>query len=220
MAILDRITAKALAVRVIPNVAPDYSRLLGLSSTQHSLGLISADNDDALYVAIDEATKMADVHVVYAHSFYAGARHSSGLLSGEVIALLAGPSPDEVNSGLRAAIRYLEENACWYSANADGSIAFFPHVIARAGVYLAKLCDVPIGTPLAYLVAPPLEGSIGLDVALKAANVRICSYTAPPSETNYMGAILTGSQPDCQAAAAAFQIAILEVAAHPIELSS
>jgi ethanolamine utilization protein EutL len=216
MAILDPIKAQALAVRVIPHVAPDYAQLLGLSPQQPSLGLITADNDDALYVAVDEATKMADVQVIYAHSFYAGARHSSGLLSGEIIALLAGPSPDEVSSGLRAAVRYLEEEACWYAANADGSIAFFPHVIARAGSYLAKVCSVPPGSPLAYLVAPPLEGSLGLDTVLKAANVRVCSYTAPPSETNFMGAILTGSQSDCQAAAAAFQNAILDVAANPI----
>jgi len=215
MATLDRIGAKALAVRLIPNIAPDYSRLLGLSATQCSLGMITADNDDALYVAIDEATKMADVQVVYAHSFYAGTRHSSGLLSGEIIALLAGPSPDEVGAGLRAAVHYLEEKACWYSANTDHSIAFFAHVIARAGTYLSKMCSVPIDTPLAYLVAPPLEGSFGLDAALKAASVRVCSFTAPPSETNYMSAILTGSQPDCLTAAAAFQTAVLDVAAHP-----
>ena len=78
MAILDPIPAKALAVRLISQVAPDYARKLGLRPGQRCLGLITADNDDAIYVSIDEATKMADVEVVYAHSFYAGARHASG----------------------------------------------------------------------------------------------------------------------------------------------
>ncbi len=217
MGIMDPIIANPLAVRVIPQAASDYAKLLNLKPEQHSLGLITADNDDALYVSIDEATKMADVEVIYAHSFYAGARHSSGPLSGEIIAILAGPNPDEIHAGLDAAIRYLKHNAWWYSANLDGSIAFFPHVIAQAGAYLSKVSNISPGSPIAYLVAPPLEGSLALDAALKAADVQIVSYTPPPSETNYMGVILTGDQSSCEAAALAFQQCILEVASNPID---
>ena len=93
MAILDPLPANALAVRLIPSVAPEYARQLGLQPDQRSLGLLTADNDDATYVSIDEATKMADVEVVYAHSFYAGARHASGPLSGEIIALASRTRP-------------------------------------------------------------------------------------------------------------------------------
>jgi ethanolamine utilization protein EutL len=217
MAILDPIPAKALAVRVITQVNPEYARLLGLRPDQRSLGLLTSDNDDATYVSIDEATKMADVDVIYAHSFYAGARHSSGKLSGEIIAILAGPNPDEVRAGLEAAVRYLTTRALWYSANEDGTIAFFPHVIAQTGAYLSGICKIPLGSPIAYLIAPPLEGSMGLDLALKTADVRVVSYTAPPSETNYMGVILTGDQSDCAAAAQAFQNMVLDVAANPLD---
>jgi ethanolamine utilization microcompartment shell protein EutL len=73
MAILDPIYATPLAVRLIPNVDRDFAEKLGLRPEQRSIGLITADNDDATYVAIDEATKMADVEVAYARSFYAGA---------------------------------------------------------------------------------------------------------------------------------------------------
>lgn len=217
MAILDPVPARALAIRVIPNVSFGYAQTLGLHPDQHSLGLITADNDDALYVAIDEATKMADVEVVYAHSFYAGARHASGPLSGEIIALLAGPSPDQVRSGLQAAQHYLENKALWFTANAEGSLTFFPHVISQTGSYLSRLCQLPPGSPVAYLVAPPLEGSLGLDAALKAAAVEIALYTAPPSETNYMGVILSGDQSACQTAAEAFQATVLDVARNPID---
>jgi ethanolamine utilization protein EutL len=217
MAVLDPIFAAPLAVRLIPQVEPAMAGLLGLKSHQRSLGLLTADNDDATYVAIDEATKMANVEVVYAHSFYAGAKHASGLLSGEIIAMLAGPDPEEVRAGLDAALLYLKTRALWYAANAEGSIAFFPHVISQTGTYLSKTAGVPLGAPLAYLVAPPLEGVFALDAALKAADVRLCSYTAPPSETNYMGALLTGDQAACRAAAQAFQDAVLNVAARPID---
>lgn len=216
MSVLDPIFAHALAVRIIPKVSDEYARAIGLEPSQTSLGFITADNDDALYVSIDEATKMADVEVVYAHSFYAGARHSSGIYSGEIIAMLAGPDPTEVKAGLDAAIRYLETRALWYSADAHDGVAFFPHVVSRIGSYLASVSGLPQGAPVAYLVAPPLEGSFALDAALKAAAVRIAAYTAPPSETNFMGVILTGEQSACEAAALAFQEAVLDVAQHPI----
>ncbi len=216
MAVLDPIAARALAVRLIPNVSADLAHLLNLKPHQRSLGVLTADNDDATYVSIDEATKMADVEVVYARSFYAGARHASGLLSGEIIAMLAGPDPAEVHAGLDAAVNYLTTRALWYSANEDGSIAFFPHLISQCGSYLAGVCSVPLKTPLAYLIAPPLEGTLGLDAALKAAAVSVVSYTPPPSETNYMGVILTGDQPACLAAAQAFQDTVLDVARRPI----
>ncbi len=111
----------------------------------------------------------------------------------------------------------MKNEAIWYSANEDASIAFFPHVISRTGSYLSKVCSIAEGEPLAYLVAPPIEGVIALDAALKAAAVRIVAYTAPPSETNYMGAMLTGDQPACKAAAMAFRDAVLEVAANPLK---
>jgi ethanolamine utilization protein EutL len=217
MGVLQPIPAKALAVRTIPNVSPDLARVLGLEPGQRSLGMLTADNDDALYVSIDEATKMADVQVVYAHSFYAGAKHASGLLSGEIIAMLAGPDPAEVRSGLDAALNYLTTQAIWYSANQDASVAFFPHVISQTGSYLSKLCNIPLGSPIAYLVAPPLEGVMALDAALKASAVSIVSYTAPPSETNYMGVILTGDQSACRAAAMAFQDMVLDIAEQPFK---
>jgi ethanolamine utilization protein EutL len=215
MGVLDPIYANPLAVRMIPNVDTGLAEVLNLRPEQRSIGMITADNDDATYVSIDEATKMADVEVVYAHSFYAGAKHSSGLLSGEIIAILAGSTPAEVRAGLNAALAYMKNDAIWYSANEDASIAFFPHLISRTGTYLSKMCNIPVGDPIAYLIAPPLEGIMALDAALKAAAVRIVSYTAPPSETNYMGVLLTGDQPACKAATIAFRDMVLEVAQNP-----
>jgi ethanolamine utilization protein EutL len=217
MAVLDPISARVLAARLIPNTAGGLAEALKLRPEQRSIGLITADSDHALYVAVDDATKMADVQVVYAHSFYAGSRVPSGALSGEVIAILAGPYPEEVSAGLNAARQYLTSRALWYSANAGDSVTFFPHVISQSGGYLSKLCGIPYGSAIAYLVAPPLEGVFAMDAALKAAAVQVVSYTPPPSETNFMRVILTGDQASCRAAAAAFQQTVLDVAARPVE---
>ncbi len=215
MAILDPLYGTPLSVQLIPQVERNFAEQLKLRPDQRSIGLLTVDNDDATYTAIDEATKMADVEVVYAHSFYAGAKHSSGLISGEIMAILAGPDPAEVRAGLNAAVDYIQTRAIWYSANEDASIAFFPHVISRTGTYLSKVCNIPVGSPIAYLVAPPMEGLVALDAALKAAAVEVCSLTMPPSETNYMGVMLTGDQSACRAAALAFQNKVLEVANQP-----
>ena len=215
MAILDPIYATPLAVQLIPQVDRNFADQLKLTPEQRSVGLISADNDDATYVSIDEATKMADVEVIYARSFYAGAKHTSGKWSGEIMAILAGPDPAEIRAGLNAAVDYMKNKAIWYSANDDDSIAFFPHVISRTGSYLSKVCNIPQGSPIAYLIATPNEGLVALDAALKAADVTIVSLTMPPSETNYMGVMLTGDQPACRAAAMAFQDKVLEVANNP-----
>ncbi|MBM4281694.1 MAG: BMC domain-containing protein, partial [Deltaproteobacteria bacterium] len=65
-----------------------------------SLGLVTVDQDDSTYIALDEATKHAPVDVVFARSFYAGSRHASGPYSGEILGVLAGADPDHVAAGL------------------------------------------------------------------------------------------------------------------------
>ena len=215
MPTLDPLFGTPLSVQLIPQVDRNLAEQLKLTPEQRSIGLLTVDNDDATYTAIDEATKNADVEVVYARSFYAGAKHSSGLLSGEIMAILAGPNPAEVRAGLNSAVDYIKTKAIWYSANEDDSIAFFPHLISRTGSYLSKTCNIPLGSPIAYLVAPPMEGVVALDAALKAAAVEVVALTMPPSETNYMGVMLTGDQPACQAAVLAFQNKVLEVASQP-----
>ncbi|HEX2805263.1 MAG TPA: ethanolamine utilization microcompartment protein EutL [Kineosporiaceae bacterium] len=218
MAVLDPIKPTILATRVIPNVDRSLAAKLGLRDDQRSLAIVTCDIDDSLYVSLDEATKAADVEVVYAHSFYAGSAHASGPLSGESIGILAGPSPAEARAGLAACIDYARDKAWFTSADDGGDLAFFAHPISRTGSYLSKEAGVPAGTPLAYLIAPPLEATYALDAALKAADVELKVWFAPPSETNFSGGHLVGSQSAVVAACNAFRDAVLEVAAQPREV--
>jgi ethanolamine utilization protein EutL len=215
MAILDPIKPTILSARSIPNVHRNFAAKLGLTADQRSLGILTCDIDDALYVALDEATKAAEVDVVYAHSFYAGSGHASGPLSGEIIGILAGPDPAEVRAGLTAAIDHAEQVAWFHTADEAGDLAFFAHTISRTGRYLSVEAGVEEGEPLAYLIAPPIEATIGVDAALKAADVELKVWFEPPSETNFSGGLLTGSQAACRAACQAFQDAVLDVARDP-----
>ncbi|RRD04984.1 microcompartment protein EutL [Arachnia propionica] len=215
MAILEPIKPTILAARIISNVDRGFAKHLELGDEHRALALVTCDIDDALYVSLDEATKFAEVDVVYAKSFYAGSAHASGPLSGEIIGILAGPTPAEVRSGLDACIAHCEEEAFFYAADEAGELAFFPHLISSTGTYLSKEAGIRPGEALAYLIAPPLEATYALDAAMKAAEVEMKVFFAPPSETNFAGGLLTGSQSACRAACSAFQDAVLDIAASP-----
>ena len=89
--------------------------------------------------------------------------------------------------------------------------------ISRTGSYLSETCGIQEGEAIAYLIAPPLEAMYGVDAALKAADVRLCVLYAPPSETNFGGGLLTGSQSACKSACDAFAAAVEFVADNPID---
>ncbi|SFB28395.1 ethanolamine utilization microcompartment protein EutL [Clostridium frigidicarnis] len=205
-----------LSVKIISNVSPEMAAKLELEPHHKSLGLITADSDDVTYTALDEATKSAEVDVVYAKSMYAGAANASTKLVGEVIGILAGPSPAEVRSGLNAAMDFMENGSHFVSANEDNSICYYAHCVSRTGTYLSKVAGIKEGEALAYLVAPPLEAMYALDAALKAADVEMVEFFGPPTETNFGGGLLTGSQSACKAACDAFAEAVKSVAQSPI----
>lgn len=214
----DVIQVKILATRMIANVSEALAERLGLRDSHRSIGIITTDCDDATYCALDEATKKAQVEVVYAKSMYAGAGNASTKYAGEVIGILAGPNPAEVTSGLQAAVSFLESGVGFQNANEDGSVVYFAHTVSRTGSYLSQMAGVNEGEALAYLIAPPLEAVVGLDEAMKAADVTLAALYEPPSETNFGGGLLTGSQSACRAAALAFEAAVLDIAQKPREV--
>ena len=93
----------------------------------------------------------------------------------------------------------------------------FPHVIASLGEYLSREAGLSPGAPMAYLVAPPIEATIGLDAALKAADVRAVRVVTPPTETNFACAWLTGSLDACEAAAVAYAASVVAIARQPVQ---
>ena len=214
----DPLKTKVLSVRIIPHADPMMLEALEVPEIYRSLGVITTDCDDVSYTALDEATKKARVDVVYAKSMYAGAANANTALAGEFIGILAGENPEEVRSGLEAAMAYIENDACFYSANDEDSIAYFAHCISRTGSYLSKQADVAEGTAMAYLIAPPLEAMVALDAALKAAAVEMKAFFGPPTETNFAGGLLVGDQAACQAACDAFAATVCQIADDPLVL--
>lgn len=202
-----------LALQYIPNASPALCRELGAPQGYPSLGLITTDCDDATYIALDEATKAADVKVCYGRSLYAGAANASTPYAGEVIGILCAATPDAMRSGMEAAVAALRR----IGFEDIGGIPCLAHTVSSTGSYLSAEAGIRQGSALAYLIAPPLESMYGLDAALKASDVRLCKLYAPPSETNFGGGLLTGTQSACEAACEAFRNAVAKIAQNPIE---
>ena len=201
------------ATRLIPNAAPALCEKLGIASSMRALALITTDCDDATYIALDAATKAADVEVSYGRSFYGGAANATTPNTGEVIGILSAMTPGAAKSGLQAAISALSHIG--FEEYRD--VSFLAHTVSSCGSFLSKEANIPLGAALAYLIAPPLESMVGLDAALKAADVKLCKLYEPPSETNFGGGLLTGSQSACDAACDAFRAAVEQIAAQPTE---
>lgn len=207
------IPVKVLAVKYLANASAALCRELGAPEGAPSLGLLTTDCDDATYIALDAATKAAEVEVAYGRSFYAGAGNASTPNAGEVIGILAGQTPGAVKSGMEAALSELSR----VGFQEVNGVPFLAHTVSSVGSFLAKEAGVPVGTAIAYLIAPPLEGMYAMDAALKAADVRLQKLYAPPSETNFGGGLLSGTQSACDAACAAFAEGVAEVARQAVE---
>ena len=207
------IPVKVLAVRYLANASSVLAKGLGAPKGYPSLAMLTTDCDDATYIALDAATKAADVQVSYGRSFYAGAANASTPNAGEVIGILAGATPSAVRSGMEAALGALQR----IGFEEVGGVPYLAHTVASVGSFLAKEAGVSAGSAVAYLIAPPLEGMYAMDAALKAADVKLCKLYAPPSETNFGGGLLSGTQSACEAACVAFAQSVAEVARMPIE---
>ena len=139
------IPVKILALSFIPNASPALCDALGISRERPSLGLITTDSDDATYIALDEATKAADVTVSYGRSFYAGAANASTPYAGEVMGILSASTPGAVRSGMAAVTAALER----IGFDETGKIPYLAHTVSSCGSFLSGEAGVREGAALA-----------------------------------------------------------------------
>ena len=210
---------KILSIKLIPQTDLQLLHSFGVKGKPGgSLGLITCDMDDALFTALDEATKDSQVEVIYAKSFYAGSAHASGPLSGEAIGIFQGEDPQNVIDALMSCKNNLEQKAWFYKTQGAVEIPFFPMVISSLGHYLSKEAGLKAGDAMAYLIAPPIESVLGIDAALKAADVKLVKHFKPPTETNFGGGYLSGDLHEVEAAARAFSEMMIKLSQNKMDL--
>lgn len=211
----DRIPTTILSIQEIPNGDAAFLLHLAVPQGHRSLGLITTDCDDVSYAALDEATKR---------------RRSRWYMQGVCTPDRRMPAPLwrenlSVSSRERTRRRYAADwRLLWnlfvrtqplFPLTRRDRVVYFAHCISRSGSYLSREAGVEEGTPIAYLIAPPVEAMVGLDAALKAADVTLQKFYGPPTETNFAGGLLAGSQAACRAACEAFADAVRKVAQVP-----
>ena len=204
------IKAKVLSAKIIANTDIGLLQKLRLNTSERSIGIITTDCDDVSYVALDEATKKARVKVAYANSMYAGSTNSSTALAGEFIGILSGPNPEEVRSGLDAAIQFIKHDASFYSANKDDSIVYFAHCISRTGSYLSALANIQKGNRW-HIWLHRSRSSVRFRCGIKSSACEIEVYYKPPTATNFGGGLLVGEQEACKAACEVLHVKFVEL---------
>ena len=61
-----------LSQKVIANVTPEFARVYNIPEGHTSVGFFSADNDDIGYLAVDDASKKANIKLIHAETYYGG----------------------------------------------------------------------------------------------------------------------------------------------------
>lgn len=213
-----RLRSRVTMQKVVPNVAREYRELWKIPQEHQSVGIIACDNEDVMWLALDDATKKARIHVVHAETVYGGLDYSWSKFGGEITAIISGEKVADVQDGLRYIRDYIENKAAIYVLNEEEDLGYYADWIPRAGKYYQERLDVKEGESIAYLVSTPVESTYGLDKALKASNTRIVELFRPPSRVNTGGGVVAGTESACKAAVDAFAEAVEYCAFHPMDL--
>lgn len=203
----DLIKAKVVSAKLLTAVEDIMIKKFQLPESHTDIGIFAIETDEAGYVAIDEATKEANITAAYARSSYGGIGCQNG---GQMLGVISGASIDDVKAGLSYIVNFVSSKSGLYSANDDGSITYFAQTVASIGSYFSQRLNLPKGTAIAYVAAPPLEGIIGVDEVLRTTEVTVVEFWDTPTTTNRSGAIFTGTSSDCDAACRTFAEAVIK----------
>lgn len=214
----QKIQAHVTMQKIVPQITKKYRELWEIPENHNSIGLISCDNEDVMWLALDDATKKARIYIVHAETVYGGMAYSWSRYGGEITAILSGETVADVQNGVRYTKDYIENKSAFYMLNEEGTLGYYADWIPRAGKYYQKKLGIPEGTSLAYLISTPVESTYALDKALKASDTKVAEFFLPPTRVNTGGAVLTGTESACRAAAEAFAAAVEYCAFHPMEV--
>ena len=210
----DLLRGKFVSNRLLTDVEDCMLEQYELPEGHIDIGLFTTACDGVGYVAADDATKKANVEVPKIYTTYGGCGKFN---DGQVFGVISGPKVSDVERGLRYVRAFTEQQSTLYSISEDDSTMIYAQCVPRIGRYFSKAYNLPEGSSIAYLIAPAMQGAIGIDEALTQANVEVVRFWSSPTESNMSGAILTGREAQCDIAVKAFRDVIIEAVQVPIE---
>lgn len=209
----DRIKCNIVYSQLLTDVEDVMIKEFALPKGCIDIGVFTTQFDGVGYCAADEATKAANVEVVYIKTLYGA---GAGLNDGQVFGVITGPTVSDIKSGLRYIHDYAENKSSIYSVNNDDTNLIYAQLVPKIGKYFSKTYDLPLGSSLAFLFAPALEGIVGVKEVLKVADVEVVRFFTPPTNSNLSGIIVTGSQSNCKTACEGFKKAIIDCVKNPV----
>ena len=215
---VEKMGVRITSQKIIPHVSEEFAAAYGLPEGDQSVAFFSVDNDDAAYLAADDATKKARVHIVHAETFYGGRSCSWSKYGGSILILMSGPRVDDVRSGMSYVNDFISCRTGLYCFDGDARTEFYAQTIARAGRYSSRAFGVEEGQSYCYLFGNPIESAYAIEKALRAGNTVMTRYWSPPSVSNSCGAVLTGTESACKTATQAYIDALRFATENPMNL--
>lgn len=207
-----------LAQKIIADIRPEFAAYYNLPADHRNVAVFSADNDDAAFVAADDATKKADILVQHASATYAGMKGGWSRYGGCVYVLMSGPRIEDVRTGLRYVNDFINNQSALANFDGIAAFGFYAQCIPRVGSYYGNMLGIPSDSAYAYLLGPPIEANYALDKALKSGDVILARYWYPPAKVNSSGGIIYGTESACKAATQAFIEGLHYAFEHPLDI--
>ena len=213
-----KLEAHVTRMKIIPNVTQYHKDFLEIPEDHRCLGLIACDVENIMYLALDDASKKANVKAIYSNAAYAGKGNVWASVRGQVVGMLSGRNVEDVRKGLMYTREFIERETELYAFDEEESMLCFVRLIPRIGSYYQEKYSLPAGTAVAQLVSSPVESTYALDKALKAGNVHMAEFILPPTKTNTGGAVVYGTYSACRAARDTFLEEVEYCFLHPMDI--
>lgn len=213
-----KIEAHVTRMKLIPNVTQFHKDFLKIPDEHRCLGLIACDVENIMYLALDDASKKANVKAIYSSAAYAGKGNVWATVRGQVVGMLSGKKVEDVRKGLMYTKEFIEKETELYAFDEEESLICFVRLVPRIGKYYHEKYGIPEEVAVAQLISSPVESTFALDKALKAGNVKIAELVMPPTKTNTGGAVVYGSYSACRAARDTFLDEVEYCCMHPLDI--
>ena len=94
-----RIDAHVVMEKLVPRITEEYRKIYDIPENHESMAIFSADCEDVMWLAVDDATKKAKIKVIQIETVYGGVDYSWSRYGGEITAIISGEKVADVKRG-------------------------------------------------------------------------------------------------------------------------
>ena len=84
-----RIDAHVVMEKLVPRITEEYRKIYDIPENHESMAIFSADCEDVMWLAVDDATKKAKIKVIQIETVYGGVDKSWSRYGGAITAIIS-----------------------------------------------------------------------------------------------------------------------------------